>query len=220
MKTCTKCGEAKEFSEFYKMKNSKDGYEYSCKECISIRRKEIRENPILQLQKAVRSSVIVENKILFKENKIICSGCKNIFFISDTRDNYCKDCMRKMQQKYNNKEESKKLRRANCYKYSLKNKEKRNEYWKEYYEKNKEKIIEKTIEYSKKYREENKSEVLEKEKKYREKNKEKIKENSKKYLEENKEKAKERAKIWKKENKEKVKEYQRQYRLKRKEAIS
>jgi hypothetical protein len=33
MKCCSKCGEVKELSEFYKRKDTKDGYRHDCKEC-------------------------------------------------------------------------------------------------------------------------------------------------------------------------------------------
>lgn len=35
MKTCGKCNEVKEFSEFHKKKQTKDGLAYYCKDCVS-----------------------------------------------------------------------------------------------------------------------------------------------------------------------------------------
>jgi hypothetical protein len=39
-KKCSKCGEIKPVTEFYKRKDSKDGYNGKCKECISLKNKE------------------------------------------------------------------------------------------------------------------------------------------------------------------------------------
>lgn len=93
MKTCTKCGETKDFSEFYKNKNSKDGYYCACKECTKNRQKEKKKNLIMQLKAQIRVSVTIENKILKPEGKKICSSCKNIFSLSDIKKSgYCKSC--------------------------------------------------------------------------------------------------------------------------------
>ena len=40
MKRCTKCGETKPFTEFYKHKNNIDGHTYHCKVCDAERRKQ------------------------------------------------------------------------------------------------------------------------------------------------------------------------------------
>lgn len=205
MKTCTKCGETKDFSEFYKLASSKDGHDYYCRECAINRRKEIRIDPILQLQKAVRSSILIENKILSKENKKICSGCKSIFFISDLRGVFCKECTKKIQKKHKSSEAHKEKRRVTATEYRLNNKEKIKDYMKEYHVENKEKILEKCRKASKKLYEKNREERLKKMKEYREQNKDKLNEKRRRYRE---------------ENKEKINEQQRQYRLKRKEAIS
>ena len=39
MKECVKCGETKEYSEFLKQKENKDGYQGNCKECQYERRR-------------------------------------------------------------------------------------------------------------------------------------------------------------------------------------
>lgn len=44
MKTCTKCGETKEFSEFYKHKQTKDNLRTDCKTCNSKHNAEYRKN--------------------------------------------------------------------------------------------------------------------------------------------------------------------------------
>lgn len=40
MKQCTKCGEHKELSEFFKKEGSKDGLTYQCKKCTSDRHRQ------------------------------------------------------------------------------------------------------------------------------------------------------------------------------------
>lgn len=42
MKKCSKCKEVKVFSQFYRMRNSKDGYQGRCKDCALVDRKEKR----------------------------------------------------------------------------------------------------------------------------------------------------------------------------------
>lgn len=55
MKTCNKCGEEKELSEFGKLSSSKDGLMRRCKECDKIYRKEYYDNnhekSLLRVQK-------------------------------------------------------------------------------------------------------------------------------------------------------------------------
>lgn len=43
MKPCSTCGVKKPYSEFNKRKESKDGHTPHCKDCISYRRKELRD---------------------------------------------------------------------------------------------------------------------------------------------------------------------------------
>ena len=166
MKTCNKCGEAKEFSEFYKSKISKDGYRSECKTCNKERERKLKKSPLMQLKKAVRSSIYIENKILLKDGKRLCSHCKNIFLIANMNHYHCKECHGNLSKEYCEKNKDYVSTRS-----------------KEYREKNKEKI--------KKHREENKEKNKEYAKEYREKNKEKIKEHMKEYNKQNKEKIKE-----------------------------
>lgn len=151
MKTCNKCGETKEFSEFWKRKSNKDGHRPSCKTCEKERNRERKKSPLLQLEREVRSSIITENKMLFKEGKKLCSNCKNIFLIADMSYYNCKKC------KYNL---TKEYREKNIDEVSVKAKV--------YRKKNKEKI--------KKYREENIEKIKEDLRLYYEENKEKLKE--------------------------------------------
>lgn len=94
MKTCTKCGETKEFSEFYKSVATKDGYVSQCKQCLKDRYKNLKNDDVLKLQKEIRSSIIIENKFLIKNGQKICSCCKKIYTPSSLRKNqiHCIDC--------------------------------------------------------------------------------------------------------------------------------
>lgn len=207
MKTCTKCGETKDFSEFGKDKYTKDGYKRLCRRCERESVNKLKESPVMQLEKAVRSSVLVENKLLFKEGKRLCGTCRNIFLIVELKKGYCTECLLANVRNYNKKNKEK------IKEYLEKNKEKRKEQQKEYHKKNKEKIIER----SRNYYEKNKEEIKDRNSKYYEKNKDKISEKNKEYLEENKEYFKEYFKEYRKENKEKIKEYMEEYQKKYRE---
>ena len=134
MKTCSKCKIEKPLEAFHKAKNSKDGCNTQCKECIKLRRLEIKKNPLMQLEKQIRISVILENKILSREGKKLCTRCKGVFLIEDLASEFiCKECNRIQQRKYceKNKENKEKIREHKR-KYRDKNKEKAKEYRKEY----------------------------------------------------------------------------------------
>jgi hypothetical protein len=92
MKTCTKCKIEKPFEAFYKRKDTKDGYLSECKECQKARKKELKKSPLMQLEEQIRSSIKLENKLLSREGKRLCSKCKNIFLIDDLKGNRCKNC--------------------------------------------------------------------------------------------------------------------------------
>ena len=147
MKICTKCKIEKPFEAFHRSRDRADGYHSSCVECVRLRKLELKKNPLMQLEKEIRSSVIMENKLLQRENKRLCNGCKEIFLIEDLkRNDYCIDCKLKKDKKYHEK-----------------NKEKINENQRNYYEKNKEKNKEKIKEKNKKYYKKKKLERLENE---------------------------------------------------------
>lgn len=183
MKTCTKCGETKDFNEFYKLASSKDGHGYSCKECFGKREKKLRKDPLMQLEKALRSSVITENKMLFKEGKRLCGTCRNIFLLTDLHNMRCKECSTKYKSKYREEHKEKIKKKA-----------------KSYYEQNKEKIYES----GKKYAEKNKEKADGYKKKYYEQNKEKAKERAKIWKKENKEKVKEHQRQYRLKRKEAI----------------
>lgn len=162
MKTCSQCKIKKPFEAFWRQKDSNDGLQSFCIECIKLRRLELKNNPLMQLERQIKSSVILENKLLKRENKRLCNKCKEIFLIDYLLGGViCKECNEK-KSKY----------------YWEKNKEK----MREYKEKNKEKIKKQMREYYK----ENKEKMIEQMSKYKKKNKEKIKEYQKEYYEKNK----------------------------------
>ena len=162
MKICTKCKVEKPFEAFYRSKKSTDGYNCYCIECRKLRNLELKKNPLMQLEEQIRSSVLLENKLLKRENKKLCFKCKEIFLIDDLSDTgACKECNREYNDEYYEKNKEKIRERVR--EYHKKNKGKRNKQIREYNEKNKEKL-----------------------KEYREKNKEKMREYNKKYYEKKK----------------------------------
>lgn len=148
MKTCSKCGETKKFSEFHKQKLTRDGLCPSCKSCASKRNKDLKVNPILQLKKIVTSSILIENKILKIDDKRLCRCCKNIFNISDMSQGViCYSCKRKEEKKRRMSEKGKEQKKVQDKKYYEKNKNIYSLKGKEYREKNKEELANKKREY-------------------------------------------------------------------------
>lgn len=150
MKTCTKCGEVKEFSDFVKDKSKKDGHSSYCKNCKKQRYILLKSDNLLQLEKEIKSSIILENKILLKDGKKLCSHCKQIFKIEDLKGRRCCECCNYFSIKWskNNKDKmkdiSKKYRDNNSKKVKKSiqvwrdnNSEKITTYRKEYYLKKK-----------------------------------------------------------------------------------
>ena len=151
MKTCRQCKIEKPFEAFYRCKKNNDGYRNSCIECEKLRKLELKKNPLMQLERQIRSSIMMENKLLKRENKKLCYSCKEIFLIDDLVGGvYCKGCTTEHRKEY----------REN-------NKEKINEHIREYYENNRDKILKKV----KEYRIKNKEKIKEKNKEYYEKKK-------------------------------------------------
>lgn len=101
MKTCTKCGETKEFSKFSKSKINKTGFKSWCKECVNNRYIEFKTNQIMQLKKEIKSSIMIENKILLQNGKKICWYCKEICNIEYVlSDGLCRKCKSKVFKEY------------------------------------------------------------------------------------------------------------------------
>ena len=180
MKTCSKCREIKEFICFDKNKSRPDEHSCYCKECSSKRRKEIKNDDILLMKKAIRSSILIENKILKPQGKKICSKCKQIHSLDNFNGTYCYPCKREIEKDIRSSEIGKKRKYESDKKSYQKYKKERAETSKKYREKNKEVIsikkrewYEKNIEYKKEY-----------DKKYREKRKEIDKEKKREYMSE------------------------------------
>ena len=147
MKICSKCKIEKPFEAFWRDKDKIDGYVTDCKECYKNRNKELKINPLLQLEKTIRSYVILENNLLKKENKKLCTICKEVFLIDDIVCGFlCRECSIEKSKEYNEKNKEK------AREYREKNKEKIKERMREYRLKNKEKINEARKEYLKEYR--------------------------------------------------------------------
>ena len=127
MKTCTKCGETKEFSEFSKDKAKKDGYSCWCKGCVKEYRqanKEKLNEYFKEYYQSNKEKVGEINKKYHQANKEKISEYKKEYYQS-------------------NREKISEINK----KYRQANKEKISEYRKKYLQANKEKIAEKRKEY-------------------------------------------------------------------------
>jgi hypothetical protein len=200
LKKCIKCSICKGLNEFYKRKDSPDGFRNECKKCNAIHSKE---------RSVKRLSTIKYTQIDFKT----CSKCKvekNIEMFQtrkDSKDNhrsYCKECQSKQKKEYTvtNKDKITKAKKE----YQSKNVDKLKKYYKEYYNNNrdarkikdKQRYDSKKNEINQKNREsyhKNKRERLKKCKEYVLKHKEKTAEYQKKYSIANSDKIKEYKKI-------------------------
>jgi len=121
MKKCSKCGELKEFSEFHKSRNHKDGHKPRCKICRNITNKKHRE----------------ENPEYYKKWR---DGNKD--YVKDYNDKYReenKEVLDKKKKEY--VEANKELVAARKKAWYEKNKERVLEKKKKYYEENKKEII-------------------------------------------------------------------------------
>ncbi len=156
MKICTKCKVEKPFEAFYRKKDSYDGLQSFCIECKKLRELELKKNPLMQLEKEIKSSIVLENKLLKRENKRLCTRCKEIFLIDDLVGGvFCAECECERNKEYREKNKEK------AREYREKNKEKIKERMREYRLKNKEKINEARKEYLKEYRKKNKEKTRE-----------------------------------------------------------
>lgn len=99
MKTCTKCGEIKPFSGYYKHKGCKDGYNTQCKICIKENSKGYYEHA-----KVHGSRKRVPRHTEYPEGFHKCSACSELkngdLFYKDRNthsglSSYCKECKNK-----------------------------------------------------------------------------------------------------------------------------
>jgi len=157
-KKCSKCGEEKELTEFYKRKNSKDGFRNDCKEC-RIKAVNRWTNDCDKNNKEKRSIYCKEynekNKEKLAEQKKLYRK-ENIEKLSKYEKQYYKDNKEKIKSYIECNKERIKI-------YRKKYKEKMSVHLKEYHEKNKEKIAER----SKQYYKNNKERISEIHTKYR-----------------------------------------------------
>jgi hypothetical protein len=133
MKTCKKCKEEKELSEFYKDKRAKDDLFLYCKSCQKEYRKEYRKNNKEKI-KEKKKEYYENNKEYFKE-----LYKNNIEYFKEKHKEY----------KEKNKEKIKEKRKEYFKEYRKNNKEKIKEKNKKYYENNKEYHNEYNKEYQK-----------------------------------------------------------------------
>lgn len=189
-KVCSKCGEKKALTEFYKEKKQADGYNRKCKLCIYPNLGQTEKNRTLLRDKGLKK----------------CSSCKQIKPLEmfnknkhkyDGLLNYCKSCQK---ERYKKDREVDKKRKAE--KYALNVDEERKKQ-KIYRETNREKL--------KKYRQKrylkHKDKMLYKSAIYREANRDYLNEQGKKYYHNNKE----RVKKYREDNKESRREWRKQY---------
>lgn len=85
MKDCTKCGNSKPFSEFYKKANSKIGYQSACIECHRIEKREWRKNNPDKVRKWDRNRVY---KPKAKAKRLELSRKRNQIYRDKLNDEY------------------------------------------------------------------------------------------------------------------------------------
>ena len=93
MKICNKCGDPKDYIWFSKLNKSNDGYNPTCRECVSKRRKELKSEKVLRIKTELHKIVLVENKILRQDGLSQCHNpsCRAEIPINKS-NHYCKDC--------------------------------------------------------------------------------------------------------------------------------
>lgn len=196
MKTCSKCGEEKDESEFHKCKNAPDGLDYRCKKC----------------------KYIAKPKEILPDGMKRCTVCKDIKPFSDfgldngRKDGLtfnCKTCQKKF--RINNKG---KIAEQNK-KYREQNKEKIREQKKEYYYNNPELMKEQRhLNYLR-----HKESILKATTKWQKENRDKRKIICKRWDEKNKDVRKEKAAKYREENKEKLNKIHAKYRKEKSDII-
>ena len=129
-KICTKCRVEKKIECFGIKSNQKDGLNNECKECRRERMQKLKTNPLLQLEKQVKSSVILENKLLAREGKRLCGRCRGVFKIEELSIGNCSDCNANYSKKW--KEENKDKVKEDARNYKINNREKVNKHKREY----------------------------------------------------------------------------------------
>lgn len=98
LKKCNKCKEPKEYSEFAKKHNSKDGYRNTCKVCDNARKKEINQFDIFRVKRELNKITRIENGILKESNLMLCCGCRAEIQLSD-KNRYCPSCQKEQRER-------------------------------------------------------------------------------------------------------------------------
>jgi len=141
-KKCSKCGEIKLLSEFYKDKYHKDGRESSCKKCkakYQYKNKDKITNYQKEYQKENKEKLSNQKKKYCRENKEKIAIRKKIYQQKN------KEILSEYQRKYreNNKEKTKKYQEE----YRRRHKKYSKEYYNQYYQDHKEQILEHNNQY-------------------------------------------------------------------------
>lgn len=134
-KHCSKCKEWKEYSEFNKRSNSKDGYRYECRTCQNRHYNDNRDHYIQKMKENRLSKIdeyVARDKAYYENNRDVILSKKKEYY-QDNRELIL---------------EKKK-------EYHINNKNKRNEYYQQWKNKNRDWLRNYMREYSAKYREEN-----------------------------------------------------------------
>ena len=91
---CSRCKADKGVADFWKKTNSKTGYNNWCKQCCRDSQRVSIKSNINIIEGQLRNISIVENKILEKDNKRMCSTCKNYFVKNTNKSTRCNSCER------------------------------------------------------------------------------------------------------------------------------
>jgi 5-methylcytosine-specific restriction endonuclease McrA len=125
-KKCRICGEIKAFSEFYKRKETRDGYRAECKQCKAVRAKEYRDEHVEEIK---------EKKARYrKENRELIKKSDKLY----RQKNY--DKIRNRQKKWNEKNKEKYL--SYFHERYENNKDEILEQQRQFYKLNREKVLE------------------------------------------------------------------------------
>lgn len=158
LKICSKCNIEKPISEFWKRKETRDGYRTDCKDCIKNKNSYINDIFFKVCGKCkVEKTSDKFSKSKYGKNGVysICKECKKQYELNN-KDRF-KEKNSEKSKKYYQKRKIDPLflekRRKNTKNWQRQNIEKRKEYCKNYNEINKERISERNKKYLKKWRE-------------------------------------------------------------------
>lgn len=112
IKKCTKCGEIKPFSGFYKCKKEKFGIRSQCKYCINHKNKKYRENHYYEIKKQRKSFRDSNKEKLYLKNKIYREKKRQI--LREKKKQYYRDNIKKVRE-YREKNRYKINKTANDY---------------------------------------------------------------------------------------------------------